>query len=333
MISPEIFMLIGFIFSAYAIVANDAIQTLGTFIAANKDKHWLYLWAFASGILSIVLLYGWYFNQGDPAYGRLTKFYFDPSQTQEIYSFLCIIPPLMLLILTRFGLPVSTTFLILTFFKPKNLIDMVNKSLLGYALALFLGIIVFLLVKRIFNRQKEDDLSTPEIASWWTPVQWLSTGFLWSQWLIQDLANLFIYFPRQGPEGQAQSLTFSWLITGLLIMVIMQVFIFRDGGGKIQEIVDQKSGSSDIREATMINFVYAIIILFFKEYSNLPMSTTWVFLGLLAGREIAYHWTVIRSHVATWKMIVSDLIKATIGLVVSVIIALGLPWLSQIISG
>ena len=75
MSSPEIFMLIGFIFSAYAIVANDAIQTLGTFIAANKDKHWLYLWAFASGILSIVLLYGWYFNQGDPAYGRLTKFY------------------------------------------------------------------------------------------------------------------------------------------------------------------------------------------------------------------------------------------------------------------
>ena len=120
--------------------------------------------------------------------------------------------------------------------------------------------------------------------------------------------------------------------SALGIMVVMQVFIFRDGGGKIQEIVNQKSGSDDLREATLINFVYALIILFFKEYSNLPMSTTWVFLGLLAGREIAYHWHEIRSHVATWKMIVSDLLKATAGLVVSVIIAVGLPYISQLLN-
>ena len=28
------------------------------------------------------------------------------------------------------------------------------------------------------------------------------------------------------------------------------------------------------------------MLLIFKEASNLPMSTTWVFLGLLAGREL-----------------------------------------------
>ena len=74
----------------------------------------------------------------------------------------------------------------------------------------------------------------------------------------------------------------------------------------------------------MINFVYALIILFFKEYSKLPMSTTWVFLGLLAGREIAYHVYNLKGS-NTWKMIGSDLLKASAGLVVSVIIALGLP--------
>ena len=326
MFSPEIFMLIGFTLSAYAIVANDAIQTLGTFIAANKDKHWLYLWGFAAGILAFVLLYGWYFNQGDPTYGRLTKFYYDPKEIESTYGFLCVIPPLMLLMLTRFGLPVSTTFLILTFFKPKNLTDMVIKSLSGYALALVVGLLVFLWVKRIFANSSQANSETPvAIASWWTPLQWCSTAFLWSQWLIQDLANLFIYFPRTGAEGTPQAIAFSWVLGGLLIMMVMQVFIFKDGGGKIQQIVEAKSQSGDIREATMINFVYALVILFFKEYSNLPMSTTWVFLGLLAGREIAYHWHIIRSHSQTWKMIFSDLTKASIGLVVSVIISLGLP--------
>ena len=58
-----------------------------------------------------------------------------------------------------------------------------------------------------------------------------------------------------------------------------------------------------------------------------------MFLGLLAGREIAYHWTELKSHMATWKMVVSDISKATIGLVVSVIISLGLPIIAQMISG
>jgi len=40
--------LIGFLFAAYAIVANDVIQTLGTFLASNAKRPWLILWAFAS---------------------------------------------------------------------------------------------------------------------------------------------------------------------------------------------------------------------------------------------------------------------------------------------
>ena len=37
----------------------------------------------------------------------------------------------------------------------------------------------------------------------------------------------------------------------------------------------------------MVDGVYFIILLVFKEWSKIPMSTTWVFVGLLAGREIA----------------------------------------------
>ncbi|MEM9261646.1 MAG: hypothetical protein AAGA62_18540, partial [Bacteroidota bacterium] len=54
-----------------------------------------------------------------------------------------------------------------------------------------------------------------------------------------------------------------------------------------QKIVKAKTNTTDIRSATLIDFTYGIVLLFFKEFSNVPMSTTWVFLGLLAGREIA----------------------------------------------
>ncbi len=56
---------------------------------------------------------------------------------------------------------------------------------------------------------------------------------------------------------------------------------------RFKKIVDTKTGVTDIRAATIIDFMYALILLVFKEWSNIPMSTTWVFLGLLAGREFA----------------------------------------------
>lgn len=322
----EIYMVLGFALSAYACVANDSIQTLGTFIASNKERPWWQLWLFASGILVSVLFYSWFTHDGDPAFGRLNKFEYDPN----IYGFIHIIPPLALLILTRYGMPVSTTFLILTFFKPKNLGDMVEKSLMGYGLAFIVAILVFWAVHKLLlsvegkealpENQAEDEHHTPL----WSGLLMISTAFLWSQWLIQDLANLFIYFPHY-----PQALPLTWLILGLILMVGLQGLIFKAGGGEIQEIVNQKSGSRDVREATIINFVYGAVILFFKEYSNMPMSTTWVFLGLLAGRELSYRLAERSSLKATWRMVFLDLGKATIGLVVSIVLALGLPYLVQ----
>ena len=50
------------------------------------------------------------------------------------------------------------------------------------------------------------------------------------------------------------------------------------------------------------------------------MSTTWVFIGLLAGREIAlYHRLRFESTKKMYKHILKDLSKAAIGLIVSII--------------
>ena len=67
-------MIVGFLLAAYSVVANDSIQTLGTFLSSNAHRPWWVLWIFAGGILLAVIAYSWWVHGGDPAYGRLEKF-------------------------------------------------------------------------------------------------------------------------------------------------------------------------------------------------------------------------------------------------------------------
>ena len=56
---PQLAMWVGFLFAAYAAVANDSIQTIGTFIASNQDKKWWVLWLFLGGIFVSTITYSW----------------------------------------------------------------------------------------------------------------------------------------------------------------------------------------------------------------------------------------------------------------------------------
>ncbi len=274
-----IIMWLGFILAGYAVVGNDSIQTLGTFLSSNEEKPWYVLWGFAGSILAFTLIYGWYTYGGDVSYGRLEKYAF-----VEDMSWPYLLPPLVLMLLTRTGIPVSTSFLVLTFFKPKGLMSMTMKSILGYALAFCLAIIVWQLVTKLLDKRFMENKITASQKRNWTILQWCSTGFLWGQWLIQDFANIYVYLPR--------SLTGFEIGLSLVILLTMLAIIFYSKGGNIQKIVKEKTNTTDIRSATIVDFIYGILLLFFKEFSNVPMSTTWVFLGLLAGREIAIRYTM-----------------------------------------
>lgn len=104
----EYLPLLGFLLAGYAVIANDSLQTLGTWLNSNKDIKWYWLWAYASVILVGVFIYGQF--QGDVAYGRLDKIpYIEPT----IWH---VLAPLALLLLTRKGIPVSTSFLVLSAF-------------------------------------------------------------------------------------------------------------------------------------------------------------------------------------------------------------------------
>ncbi len=313
--SIEILMVIGFCLAAYSIVGNDVPQTLGTFISSNSHRPWWILWIYISTILVVVLIYGWYSSGvGDASYGRLETIPFPEGGITWLY----VVPPVLLLILTRYGIPVSTTFLVLTIFSPASLGSMMVKSMMGYAVAFIVAILVYRFVVKGMAQYFAKTRHHPP-AAFWIGLQWISTAFLWSQWLIQDLANIFVYVPRQVP--------FEFLVFAILVFIVLLGIILYQRGGAIQKIIDTKTGVTDIRSATIIDFIYGVILLVFKEWSNIPMSTTWVFLGLLAGREFAMSMFLneVNKH-RTSRNVSKDAMKLMFGLAMSVILATTLPW-------
>lgn len=137
--------------------------------------------------------------------------------------------------------------------------------------------------------------------------------------MIQDLANIVVYLPR--------SFDVETLIAVIAVILALLAWIFYRRGGEIQRIVTTKINTQDIRSATAIDLIYGLILFFFKELSNVPMSTTWVFLGLLAGREFAIALdTYLRSNRQTALIVVKDAFKGAIGLTASVAVALGVQW-------
>lgn len=289
----------GFILAGYAVVGNDSIQTLGTYLTSNEERPWWVLWIFAGSILAGTLVYGWFQFSGDVSYERLTgdggvanPKYLDPRD-MPFFGWAFLLPPLVLMVLTRTGIPVSTSFLILTFFAPKGLIDMTVKSMLGYVVAFGAAIALYYTISKSLERHFITTDMKPENRRNWTILQWLSTGFLWSQWLIQDFANIYVYLPRQ--------LTALELAVSLVVLLSLLAYIFYSRGGKIQDIVRVKSNTDDVRSATIIDASYGIVLYFFKELNNIPMSTTWVFLGLLAGREIAIRLRLHNDNVTDYQ--------------------------------
>ncbi|MGE9292574.1 MAG: hypothetical protein ACQKBW_03085 [Puniceicoccales bacterium] len=345
----EFFMILGFALAAYAIVANDSIQTLGTYLSSNAKRPWWILWIWISGIMVVTVTWGWMANGGDPAFGRLAA---KKIEMPAAFTWLFVLPPLALVILTRMGIPVSTSLLVLTGFKAlvaaqhgkstAGAIDlfetMMRKSLVGYGIAFVLGLVICLfIINRMEKRIYEEGEHHNSLHPFWTVFQWGSTGFLWSMWLVQDLANIFVYLPRQ--------LTWWGLALSLGGMVLLQGYLFRERGGKIQKIVTSKTNTLDVRSATFIDLMYGLVLLFFKvDYipklfaaaglqvpwpQKMPMSTTWVFLGLLAGREIAL---ALRLHHRKKKkltnIVFSDAGKAFFGSVVAIVLAMFVPMLT-----
>jgi phosphate/sulfate permease len=309
-------MWFGFALAAYSAIANDSIQTIGTFIASNSRQPWYLLWLFMGLIWVGTVGYSWFTFAGDVTYQRLSV----PGleKAPESFVFLQLAAPIVLLVMTRLRMPVSTTFLLLNVFtyKAGTIVDVMFKSFVGYLLAFGLAMIVWFVLERFVKNYLK---GTP--GKYWIYFQWITSGILWSVWIMQDAANIAVFLPRQ-----LSALEFS-VYAGFVFIGLG--FLFYMKGDKIQEIVNEKSNVTDVRAATIVDLVYAVILFYFKMYNNVPMSTTWVFIGLLAGRELAIalgkHGKAKKRNawlVRAFRLGRKDVFKALIGLVVSLILAI-----------
>lgn len=311
-------MWLGFFFAAYATVANDSIQSLGTFIESNKTRKWWWMWIFIGSIFLAVVTFSWIYFDGDVTYQRLlnpdgtTKY---PHPTN--FSFFQIIAPLVLLILTRLKMPVSTTFLILSVFSAdtSGITSVVWKSWSGYIMAFVLSFLVWYLsyntIKKHFKSRKFNKS--------WSVVQWIVSGTLWGVWVMQDGANIAVFLPRQLD-------LFQFIIFSLTIFIGLGL-LFYLRGDKIQEVVSEKARISDVRAATLVDATYVILLIYKLFISTVPMSTTWVFLGVIGGREIAVSLARTKKgkkhRKKAGRMIFRDFSYAMIGLFVSIALAAG----------
>ena len=309
------YTIVGFGLAGWSVIANDSVQTLGTFIASkSKWFKWYTLAASASFMMAVVLIYGWWAYDGDISFGRLTRI---PYQEIQWYH---AVAPGILLLLTRVGIPVSTTFLVLSAFASTVVLEkMLLKSVVGYGLAAVAAYICWIVISKIIN-EKFDEVTTGWKIAFWRNAVWVSSAYLWAAWLSHDVANIAVYLPRQ--------LDITLLLIVVTYFTILLFYIFYIQGGPIQKVVLDKTGTRYARSATIINTIYAAVLYYFKELNDLPMSTTWVFVGLLCGRELAIS-TMNKEYKFKYvfPLIGKDFVKMVFGLSVSVGIVLSIHYI------
>jgi len=307
MVLSLMFGTVGFLMAAYAVIANDSAQTLGTFIASNKGTSWKLQWLVMSIVMVATLTYG--YMSGDIAHGRLNSI-----PLPETFRWYHLAATTLLLVLTRLGVPVSTTILTLSVFSSSFVLEKILlKSAMGYAIAAVSAYILWTIISKFFNERSP--VSEKDKVKW-RIAQWVATCFLWQQWLAHDVANVAVFLPR------GTDLPVWMFVSFLAILVIGLAHLFYSRGGKIQDIVLSKSGTRFMRSATIIDFVYALILWYFKQYNDIPMSTTWVFVGLLCGRELAVHRYFKKDSELKiiFPLLLADFMKMILGLVLSVVL-------------
>ena len=309
------YTIVGFGLAGWSVIANDSIQTLGTFIASkSKWFKWYTLAGSASFMMAVVLIYGWWAYDGDISFGRLTRI---PYQEIQWYH---AVAPGILLLLTKVGIPVSTTFLVLSAFASTVVLEkMLMKSVVGYGLAAVAAYICWIVISKFIN-EKFDEVTTGWKIAFWRNAVWVSSAYLWAAWLSHDVANIAVYLPRQ--------LDITLLLIVVSYFTILLFYIFYIQGGAIQKVVLDKTGTRYARSATIINTIYAGVLYYFKELNDLPMSTTWVFVGLLCGRELAIS-TMNKEYKFKYvfPLIGKDFVKMIFGLSVSVGIVLSIHYI------
>ena len=306
---------IGLFLAMFSTMANDSIQTLGTFLSSNRKISWWRLCIYISILFIITTIFGWTMSGGFLDFGRLKDIPY-----QHNFKIIYLIAPILLMSLTYNKIPASTTFMILSVFSAQNIVTfMLVKTFLGYILGFIISFFLWNFLFKYFKKIiKTDDADTKKKK--WRFFQWASTGLLWMTWLTQNTVNIVVYIPRL--------LNVHELLLFLFLGVAMIGFIFYNKGGPIQEFVNKKTDINNTYSSTMVNLSFAFVILIISMFNNIPMATTWIFIGILAGRELSIAKNknkdveLIEQYKNAQQIIIKDLISASLGITISLIFSM-----------
>ncbi|MFO0031141.1 MAG: hypothetical protein ACK54Z_02680, partial [Cyanobacteriota bacterium] len=113
------------------------------------------------------------------------------------------------------------------------------------------------------------------------------------------------------------------LLVTLVVLCGAVALLVSLGGGPMQERLRGKCRIADPGATTVLSLLYGLVLLLFLGGDRLPMSTSWLFLGLLAGREVGLGCRGVgRPAAAMLQDLTLDLLRAAAGLATSLAVAL-----------
>ena len=302
---------VGLYLTMFSTMSNDSIQTIGTFLSSNAKVKWWILWLYIASLFVFMVLFGWIYYDHILDFHRLSTIPYEPN-----FNIMHLLAPILLIFLTCNKISVSTTFLILSVFSSQNTITfMLIKTFSGYCVAFFVSFLLWFFLLKFFEKQFYTLNS--KNTKIWIVLQWISSGFLFCSWLTQNIPNTIVYIPRL--------INLHSLILFIILGICTIGFTIYNKGGPIQDIVDKKTDISNIKATTIINSTFAIIILLMNQINKIPVATTWIFLGVLGGREmglIKYEKNDLplkTKFLIAQKAILKDLIYACLGIAISLI--------------
>ena len=113
----------------------------------------------------------------------------------------------------------------------------------------------------------------------WQNIQIISNIGLIIFWIMSNNSNLVVSLPR--------TFNIPYFLIYILFCAISIFYVVFSRGGKIQSIINAKNGLDNPKTNSIINIAFSLIILMFQYINTTPVATTWSFVGLLSGRELA----------------------------------------------
>ncbi len=255
----------------YNVMINNFIQTLGTFNISNKyTKKWK-VFLYLVVIFVTYFVYTWLKYDGNIRKGSLRFIEYKDS-----FGYSILLLPMLLSLFNYFGIPVNLTFLSIPLFTDGKIVkSMVVEAFINYFLAFIISFVFWniLYVKfKKFLRKKDN-------YQFWRIIEYISIGILWYCWLNTCVSSFMVFLP---PKLYLEHLILL-LIIGSIVISIVTILRPED---KMEQIVEEKTDVKNIMSSVLFNILHSVVLLTLKLNSKVPIATSWIFIGLLDGREL-----------------------------------------------